>query len=142
MADDKKTKAAKPARTYKVRLGAQANFFYDPHTGIKVLKNKVIELTARQYQAKKIRAALNSGYLALVSDENEVPAKDESKVETNKEKFEALLKAGATTKKIADSFTQEAIKDLAEEYEVEPEEKDTKEEIVKVIIETIEENKQ
>lgn len=126
-----------------VKLGAQAEFFFDPITRIKVYKGEIKELSSRQLSSRAVKAALNSGYLQLVIDPKNAVSYDEDikqSVETKKEKYEKMFMKGATEEKLMKAFSMADLSGIAESYQLIVEEDETKESLVKAINEQIEEN--
>ena len=117
-----KNKSANTDSKY-VSLGDNAYSFYDPSTGIQVIRGEVVELSLRQLAAPKIRKALVNGHLQYVADKNEVVNEVDS--ETLKAKFDKLVEAGMDAGKIAKAFTMEEAKSLAEDNNITVEKDDT-----------------
>lgn len=63
------------AKEKQVKLGEQANSFYDPITQVKVLMGQVVTLTGEQQVSRKIREALRHGHLVQATDEDMEEAK-------------------------------------------------------------------
>lgn len=79
---------------YVVRLGRKANSFYDPASGIKVLKGQQKTLRKVQYHLKGIQKALRYGHLEIVPTP-EIITKDGAPLEDvglSKELVENLVK--------------------------------------------------
>lgn len=115
-----------------VSLGDNAHSFYDPSTGIQIVRGEVVELSLRQLAAPKIRKALINGHLQYVADKNE--AVNEPDTETLKAKFDKLVEAGMDAGKIAKAFTMEEAKALAEDNNITVEEGDTVQSIVEALM--------
>lgn len=115
-----------------VSLGDNAYSFYDPSTGIQVVRGEVVELSLRQLAAPKIRKALINGHLQYVADKNE--AVNEVDPETLKAKFDKLVNAGMDAGKIAKAFTMEEAKALAKDNNITVEEDDTVLSIVEALM--------
>lgn len=126
-----KNKSANTDSKY-VSLGDNAYSFYDPSTGIQVVRGEVVELSLRQLAAPKIRKALINGHLQYVADKNEVVNEVDS--ETLKAKFDKLVEAGMDAGKIAKAFTMEEAKTLAEDNKITLEEDDTVLSIVEALM--------
>lgn len=130
--------------TYKVKLGDKANIFHDPSSRVTVKKGEVVEITLSQARSKKIQAAFQGGFLVRVNEPASAPAAPAAPVESTIEKFHRLIEAGADEAKIAKSFKLDKLKEIAKEFDLEPEDDDTKETLVKAIFEemgnTAEEN--
>lgn len=52
-----------------VKLGEKAQSFSCPSSGIKVLPGQVVELSAKDLQSKKLKAAIKGNHLEKVSEE-------------------------------------------------------------------------
>ena len=115
-----------------VSLGDNAYSFYDPSTGIQVVRGEVVELSLRQLAAPKIRKALINGHLQYVADKNEVV--NEVDPDTLKAKFDKLVEAGMDAGKIAKAFTMEEAKTLAEDNNITVEKDDTVLSIVEALM--------
>lgn len=126
-----KNKSANTDSKY-VSLGDNAYSFYDPSTGIQVVRGEVVELSLRQLAAAKIRKALINGHLQYVADKNEVVNEVDS--ETLKAKFDKLVEAGMDAGKIAKAFTMEEAKTLAEDNNITVEKDDTVLSIVEALM--------
>nr|DAW04826.1 MAG TPA: hypothetical protein [Caudoviricetes sp.] len=126
-----KNKSANTDSKY-VSLGDNAYSFYDPSTGIQVVRGEVVELSLRQLAAPKIRKALINGHLQYVADKNEVV--NEVDPDTLKAKFDKLVEAGMDAGKIAKAFTMEEAKTLAEDNNITVEEGDTVLSIVEALM--------
>lgn len=130
------------AKTYKVTLGAQAYSFNDQNTGFSISKGEVKELTARQYSSKKIRNAINNGYLNLVTFSEDSNPYSDDVVAKLKKKLEAQVARGITMEKLVKSYSMQDLTHLAKEYELELEKDDTPVDILTAIVEVIQEQKQ
>lgn len=126
-----KNKSANTDSKY-VSLGDNAYSFYDPSTGIQVVRGEVVELSLRQLAAPKIRKALINGHLQYVADKNEVV--NEVDPDTLKAKFDKLVEAGMDAGKIAKAFTMEEAKTLAEDNNITVEKDDTVLSIVEALM--------
>lgn len=115
-----------------VSLGDNAYSFYDPSTGIQIVRGEVVELSLRQLAAPNIRRALINGHLQYVADKNEVV--NEVDTETLKAKFDKLVEAGMDAGKIAKAFTMEEAKALAEDNNITVEKDDTVLSIVEALM--------
>lgn len=58
------------AKEKQVKLGENANSFYDPISGTKVLPGQVVKLEGNSGKSKKIREALRHGHLVIATDED------------------------------------------------------------------------
>lgn len=124
-----------------VKLNPKACIFFDHASGIKVVRNEIVELTEAQFKLRNIRAALSNGYLKEVSEEEAKPKKVEEKtkekaeeakvnVEELKAKWDELVADGSDQEKLKESFTLKELKALAISMDIEPEDDDTKMDLV------------
>lgn len=129
-----------------VKLNPKASIFYDQASKIKVLRKDVVELTDKQYNLRVVKAALANGYLieakaeeVKVTNQKEgSPApKKEVDLEAVRKKFEDLLEAEEAPEKIKEQFNTEELKALALSLEIEPEEGDTKLDLVNAILDEL-----
>ena len=129
-----------------VKLSPKASIFYDQGSKIKVLRKEVVELTDKQYNLRVIKAALANGYLieAKAEEFKEPPQKGapsapkkEVDLEAVRKKFEDLLEAEEAPEKIKEQFNTEELKALALYLEIEPEEGDTKLDLVNAILDEL-----
>lgn len=130
-----------------IKLNPKASIFYDQASKIKVLRKDVVEITDNQFNSRVIRAAIANGYLQEVKadeakgkvvDSPKSNSKKEVNVEALKSKFNGLLEAGKEPKKIQDQFKPEELKALAISLDIEPEDGDTKLDLVNAIIDELE----
>lgn len=130
-----------------IKLNPKARIFYDQASKIKVLRKDVIEITDNQFNSRVIRAAIANGYLQEVKadeakgkvvDSPKSNSKKEVDVEALKSKFNGLLEAGKEPEKIQNQFKVEELKALAISLDIEPEEGDTKLDLVNAIIDELE----
>lgn len=128
-----------------VKLNPKASIFFDQASGIKVIRNEVVELTEAQLKIKSIRGALANGYLREVSEEakpkkvEEEKPKDKaeeykSNVDVLKTKWNELVAEGSDQDKLKEAFTLKELKALAISMDIEPEEDDTKMDLVVAMI--------
>lgn len=124
------------ANTIKVKLGAKANIFSDPGTGIYITKGEVKELSMAQCRLPRFQKAFQGGHLvrAEVPDAAQAPVVP---AESVLEKFRRLMDAGASDKKLEKAFSMESLKKAAAELDIEPEEGDTKADLIAAIKEEI-----
>ena len=126
-----------------VKLNLKASIFYDQGSKIKVLRKEVVELTDKQYNLRVIKAALANGYLIEAkAEEFKEPLpkgapKKEVDLEAVPKKFEDLLEAEEAPEKIKEQFNTEELKALALSLEIEPEEGDTKLDLVNAILDEL-----
>lgn len=129
-----------------VKLSPKASIFYDQGSKIKVLRKEVVELTDKQYNLRVIKAALANGYLIEAkAEEFKEPLpkgdpsapKKEVDLEAVRKKFEDLLEAEEAPEKIKEQFNTEELKALALSLEIEPEEGDTKLDLVNAILDEL-----
>lgn len=129
-----------------VKLSPKASIFYDQGSKIKVLRKEVVELTDKRYNLRVIKAALANGYLIEAkAEEFKEPLpkgapsapKKEVDLEAVRKKFEDLLEAEEAPEKIKEQFNTEELKALALSLEIEPEEGDTKLDLVNAILDEL-----
>jgi len=129
-----------------VKLNPKASIFYDQASKIKVLRKDVVELTDKQYNLRVVKAALANGYLieakaeeVKVTNQKEgSPApKKEVDLEAVRKKFDELREADEAPEKIKEQFNTEELKALALSLEIEPEEGDTKLDLVNAILDEL-----
>lgn len=129
-----------------VKLNPKASIFYDQASKIKVLRKDVVELTDKQYNLRVVKAALANGYLieakaeeVKVTNQKEgSPApKREVDLEAVRKKFDELREADEAPEKIKEQFNTEELKALAVSLEIEPEEGDTKLDLVNAILDEL-----
>lgn len=129
-----------------VKLSPKASIFYDQGSKIKVLRKEVVELTDKQYNLRVIKAALANGYLIEAkAEEFKEPLpegapsapKKEVDLEAVRKKFEDLMEAEEAPEKIKEQFNTEELKALALSLEIEPEEGDTKLDLVNAILDEL-----
>lgn len=115
-----------------ISLGNKAGIFYDPSVNLLVKKGQVVEVEESKLRSPKVKNALNGGHLILVHGEAQKP---QLSLDDLQSKFVDLLDAGTNPKKISSSFTLDQLKQLAESYNLEVEESDTKLSLVEAISE-------
>lgn len=129
-----------------VKLNPKASIFYDQASKIKVLRKDVVELTDNQYNLRVVKAALANGYLieakaeeVKVTNQKEgSPApKKEVDLEAVRKKFDELREADEAPEKIKEQFNTEELKALAISLEIEPEDGDTKLDLVNAILDEL-----
>jgi hypothetical protein len=129
-----------------VKLSLKASIFYDQASKIKVLRKDVVELTDKQFNLRVIKAALANGYLieakaeefkAPSSKESSPAPKKEVDLEAVRKKFDELVEAEEAPEKIKEQFNTEELKALAISLEIEPEEGDTKLDLVNAILDEL-----
>lgn len=129
-----------------VKLNPKASIFYDQASKIKVLRKDVGELTDNQYNLRVVKAALANGYLieakaeeVKVTNQKEgSPApKKEVDLEAVRKKFDELREADEAPEKIKEQFNTEELKALAISLEIEPEDGDTKLDLVNAILDEL-----
>lgn len=129
-----------------VKLSHKASIFYDQASKIKVLRKDVVELTDKQFNLRVIKAALANGYLietkaeefkAPSSKESSPAPKKEVDLEAVRKKFDELVEAEEAPEKIKEQFNTEELKALAISLEIEPEEGDTKLDLVNAILDEL-----
>lgn len=120
-----------------IKLNPKASIFYDQASKIKVLRKDVVEITENQFNSRVIRAAIANGYLIEAKAEEVNPkkaVKKEVDTEALKDKFIGLIEAGEAPEKIKDQFNGEELKALAISLDIEPEDGDTKLDLVNAIL--------
>lgn len=129
-----------------IKLNSKASIFYDQASKIKVLRKDVVEITENQFNSRVIRAAIANGYLIEVKAEEvkvkteevnpkkKADSKKEVDTEALKDKFIGLIEAGEAPEKIKDQFNGEELKALAISLDIEPEDGDTKLDLVNAIL--------
>lgn len=120
-----------------ITVGKRANIFHDPVSGITVCKGDIVEVSNRHIMSKRVKGAINAGHLIYV-DKAAEEAKSEGGVNTEAllQKFNSLsAKHDSDSAKIAKNFTLDELKELAKSLDIEPEDNDTKEDLVKAILE-------
>lgn len=129
-----------------VKLSPKASIFYDPASKIKVLRKDVVELTDKQYNLRVVKAALANGYLIeakaeevkVTNQKEDSPApKKEVDLEAVRKKFDELREADEAPEKIKEQFNTEELKALAISLEIEPEDGDTKLDLVNAILDEL-----
>lgn len=129
-----------------LKLNPKASIFYDQASKIKVLRKDVVELTDKQYNLRVVKAALANGYLieakaeeVKVTNQKEgSPApKKEVDLEAVRKKFDELREADEAPEKIKEQFNTEELKALAISLEIEPEDGDTKLDLVNAILDEL-----
>jgi hypothetical protein len=129
-----------------IKLNPKASIFYDQASKIKVLRKDVVEITENQFNSRVIRAAIANGYLIEVKAEEvkvkteevnpkkKADSKKEVDTEALKDKFIGIIEAGEAPEKIKDQFNGEELKALAISLDIEPEDGDTKLDLVNAIL--------
>lgn len=129
-----------------IKLNPKASIFYDQASKIKVLRKDVVEITENQFNSRVIRAAIANGYLIEakaeevkveteeVNPKKKADSKKEVDTEALKDKFIGLIEAGEAPEKIKDQFNGEELKALAISLDIEPEDGDTKLDLVNAIL--------
>lgn len=120
----------------KIKLGSKAGVFHDPSIGLTIHPGEVVEISEAKASSPRIKIALNGGHIVVATAEVEV--KEEAiDVEAIKAKFLEMVEAKKEPKKIAKAFNINQVKALAKAYEIEPEEGDTKDDLVNAILEDL-----
>lgn len=126
-----------------IKLNPKASIFYDQANKIKVLRNEVVEITEKQFNTRVIKAALANGYLVEAkADEfkgtrTNNPQKREIDVKVIQDKFESFIESDEAPEKIKEQFNTEELKALAISLDIEPEDGDTKLDLVNAILEEL-----
>ena len=120
-----------------ITVGKRANIFHDPVSGITVCKGEIVEVSNRHLMSKRVKGAINAGHLIYVDKAAEEAKADEGvNTEALLQKFNSLsAKHDSDSAKIAKNFTLDELKELAKSLDIEPEDNDTKEDLVKAILE-------
>lgn len=118
-----------------VQLGEKASVFHDMKTGLTITKGQTVELNLQQQMNPKIKAALGGGHLVrVVGLPKEVKEEVKHNPEEDKAKFIDLFNQGLDIKKLSNNFNLTQLKGIAELFEIEVEEDDTKASIVEAIV--------
>lgn len=121
-----------------VQLGENASVFHDMKTGLTITKGQTVELNLQQQMNPKIKAALGGGHLVRViglpKEVKEIEKEVKYNPEEDKVKFIDLFNQGLDIKKLANNFNLIQLKGIAELFEIEVEEDDTKASIVEAIV--------
>ena len=105
--------------------------------------NEVVEITEKQFNTRVIKAALANGYLVEAkADEfkgtrTNNPQKREIDVKVIQDKFESFIESDEAPEKIKEQFNTEELKALAISLDIEPEDGDTKLDLVNAILEEL-----
>lgn len=120
----------------KYRLGDKASIFYDASTGIKILRGQEVEVSEKAQNSKKFKSAISNGFIFLVKEEQKPlsPQKTERTLEDIKNSFLSLLESKTETPDLIKKFNLSELTKLAESYELEAEETDTKATLAEAII--------
>ncbi len=117
----------------KITLGEKASVFHDPYTGVTLKPGDVVDVTGAQMRAPKIRAALNGGHLVLFTGTKEKEEKVDKEAAVSK--FKELMAKKADAKALKKALSMGEIKAIAESMDITPEDGDTKEVLLTVILE-------
>lgn len=119
-----------------VTVGANAQSFHDPTTGITVVKGQKVELTVQQMKAPRVQLALNAGHLVRVHVEvaDEVNKYSDKEVSKAISRAKKMFKEGATIDKITGNFNHDLILAMAVKAGVESEEGDTDNDLIDAIV--------
>lgn len=121
-----------------VQLGENASVFHDMKSGLTITKGQVVELNLQQQMNPKIKAALGGGHLVRViglpKEVKEIEKEVKYNPEEDKVKFVDLFNQGLDIKKLSNNFNLIQLKGIAELFEIEVEEDDTKASIVEAIV--------
>lgn len=118
-----------------VQLGENASVFHDMKTGLTITKGQTVELNLQQQMNPKIKAALGGGHLVrVVGLPKEVEEEVNHNPEEDKDKFIDLFNQGLDIKKLSNNFNLTQLKGIAELFEIDVEEDDTKASIVEAIV--------
>jgi len=119
--------------TYTVTTGKNASVFHDQNTGITVASNQEVTLTPAQYRTAKIQQALAGGHLVLVPEKAGLDKFTQEDLDKLKKKIEKQLDKGLTMEKIASSLNIDQVKALAVANDIEIEDSDTIEDLLKAL---------
>jgi len=121
---------------YTITVGTNAQVFHDQATGITVIKGEKVNIREVQFRSRRIQQALASGHLRLIQEAAPVGViSDEEVAKLDKRIKNQYKKKGTEISKIASSLSLEAAKKVAELNNVDIEETDTIEDILKAILE-------
>lgn len=147
-----------------IALGSKATSFYDASTGLYIADKSIKKVHPGYLKGKRVTQAVQGGHLVYKTPEEyeaqngktkqaeklakgavEVPKKDDSKyaeMNEDQKKFMMAYDAGSTPKQIAEMFNKDQLIALADDSNIEVEDKDTKVDIVNAIIGIIEEDEE
>ena len=119
-----------------VKLGKEASSFRDAALNLTIRPGEVKKLVPHQQNSPRVRSALNGGYLVMVAEPKQVASDTKSKTpEELKEEFMGMVETNVDAKKIEKYFKLEEFKTLAEVFDIELEEDDTKKSILEALME-------
>jgi len=119
---------------YTITLGPKANIFHDASTGITVAKGEKVELRDSQYKSAKIRQALATGHLRIVTNEEKVEVISTEDITKLDKKIKSNYKKGVTINKLAENISIDQAKELAKKNKVEVDKNDTVVSILEAIL--------
>lgn len=126
----------------KIKLGKNAQSFYDPTSKLKVLKGQVVEIKNLQNRSKKVQAALRGGHLVYTDEKPTMFMENpEPKVETkNKVDDKDWVKGIELEPSQLKKLKRDELYEVAEYYNGEPlEQRDlTKDQLIELIFELTE----
>lgn len=122
------------AKNYKVKLGDQAFSFNDQNTGFSITKGESKEITTRQYNSRKIRSAIQSGYLVIIPEGDSANPYSDAVVDKLQKKLEAQVARGVTFEKMAKAYSLADLQHLAKRYEIEYDDTDTVASLLEAIV--------
>lgn len=118
-----------------VQLGEKASVFHDMRSGLTITRGQIKELNLAMQMLPKVKAALGGGHLVrVVGVPTEVKENKKYNAQEDKEKFVEMFSQGLDDKKLANNFNLTQLKGIAELFEIEVEEDDTKASIVEAIV--------
>lgn len=123
-----------------VKLGKKASSFRDPSINLTIRPGQVVELKLYHQNAPRVKSALNGGYLVMVADPHREADKGAPKAKTAeelKEEFIGMVETNVDARKIEKYFKLEEFKTLAEVFDIELEEDDTKKSILEALMEAV-----
>jgi hypothetical protein len=120
---------------YIITVGTNAQVFHDQATGITVIKGEKVTLRESQFHSRRIQQALASGHLRLVPEASQVEMVSDDEAKKLDKQIKSQYKRGTEISKLSSSTSLEVAKKLAKINNVDIEETDTVEDILKAILE-------
>lgn len=122
-----------------VMLGDRAYSFYDPTTGISLVKGQKKELTFRQLSTVRIKRALHTGHLQYVAEDNvKVAMYTDDEIEGFVDRFKSMVAEGMEASKISKAFSDDQVDLIAKDFNLERDDKENSVEVIEAIIKEIE----
>lgn len=131
-----------------VKLNPKANIFHDAGTGLTVLRGQVKSISEIQSRTGKIKNAIASGHLLYTDKPADMEEVEGASVEVATPvvdvdllvtEFKRLVSEGVVVDKIAKAFNLDKLKAIAEYFEIEIEDGDTKADIAQAIMDEVSE---